>query len=132
MRKLITALATLTASIAIITPAQAGPFEMLRLLDTNYLATTDCGSLQVTLQNMNLVTGPTTKSELGARVKTSGSNVLAGLNYKNEDATLILNKAAMDISNRALECGIVQEDPKIMGSIEMPKEVQDLQILLSN
>lgn len=132
MRKIAASLLTALATLSFSTTAFAGPLDTLRLLDTNYLAGADCASLNATLTSLNLVTGPTTKSELAAKIKSTGTEVLGGLNMGGEEAQIMVNKAAMDASNRALECGIVKEDPKVMGSIEMPQQIADLKILLSN
>lgn len=119
-------LATFTA-LSFSTPASASPLDAIRLLDTNYLASADCGSLKMTLTGLGLVSDTTTKSELAAKIKTNGAQFIGGGN-----AQLMVNKAAVDVSNRALECGIVKEDPKALGSVDMPQQLADLKILLSN
>lgn len=130
MRKIAVGLLAAITTLSFSTPAIANPLDAMRLLDTNYLANVDCGSLNATLTSLNLVTGPTTKSQLATKVKTNGATLLGGFNIGG-DSQLIVNKAAVDVSNRALECGIVQEDPKIMGSIELPQPLEDLRLLLS-
>lgn len=130
MRKITVGLLAAITTLSFSTPAIANPLDAMRLLDTNYLANVDCGSLNATLTSLNLVTGPTTKSQLATKVKTNGATLLGGFNIGG-DSQLIVNKAAVDVSNRALECGIVQEDPKIMGSIELPQPLEDLRLLLS-
>lgn len=130
MRKIAVGLLAAITTLSFSTPAIANPLDAMRLLDTNYPANVDCGSLNATLTSLNLVTGPTTKSQLATKVKTNGATLLGGFNIGG-DSQLIVNKAAVDVSNRALECGIVQEDPKIMGSIELPQPLEDLRLLLS-
>lgn len=132
MRKIAAGIFAVATAVCFSTPASASPLDTLRLLDTNYLASADCASLNATLTSLNLVTGPTTKSELAAKIKATGTEVTGAWGIGGGDAQLIVNKAAVDVSNRALECGIVKEDPKVMGSIEMPQQLADLKILLSS
>lgn len=132
MRKFAASFLVAATAVCFSTPASASPLDTLRFLDTNYLASADCASLNSTLTSLNLVTGPTTKSELAAKIKATGTEVTSAWGIGGGDAQLIVNKAAVDASNRALECGIVKEDPKVMGSIEMPQQLADLKILLSS
>ncbi|MEJ5997198.1 hypothetical protein [Corynebacterium sp. H130] len=126
MRKLLAGIITVALTAGLSTTAQASP------LSINYLATADCGTLKTTLTSLNLVVGPTTKSQLAEKVKVSSIDVLAGLGMTGADAQMLASKTAVDVSNRALECGIVSEDPKVMGSIEIPTQLADLKIMLSN
>lgn len=126
MRKFFAGIFTAALTVGPCTTAQASP------LGINYLATADCGTLKTTLTSLNLVVGPTTKSQLAEKVKVSSIDVLAGLGMTGTDAQMLASKTAVDVSNRALECGIVSEDPKVMGSIEIPTQLADLKIMLSN
>lgn len=130
MRKIAVGLLAAVTPLSFSTPATANPLDAMRLLDTNYLASVDCGTLNATLTSLNLVIGPTTKSQLASTIKTNGASILGGLNIGG-DSQMLVNKAAVDVSNRALECGIIQEDPKVMGSLELPRQLEDLRILLS-
>ncbi|MDR7328908.1 hypothetical protein [Corynebacterium guangdongense] len=97
--------AAVAASLALapVAGAQTASLELLALVNGE-VGTADCGLVETALTNLDLVDEDTTRAELVSNINA----------YIGDDVMLkfVASTSVNAIADRALECEIVQEDPK--------------------
>ena len=97
------AVAAASLTLAPVAGAQTNSLELITLVNGN-IAAADCTLVESALTGLGLVDETTTRGELVAELNARAGNDIA--------LKVLLGGSINALGDRALECGIVQEDPE--------------------
>lgn len=101
------ALATIAVSaVAVVGLAPAASAQFIPGAN-DFIANADCGLVEQSLKGLGLVDEDTTRNQLAAKVRAETGKII-----DHPLINITASNYAGQIADRALECGIVKEDPQ--------------------